>query len=170
MGYHINEYDWCVVNNIVDNKQFTILWHVDDLKTSHVDPAVVSRVLADNDGEYGKIEKMTIMWGKVYEHLGMTNNYSSPGKVIFLMIYYIGKKIDGIIKDMKSESATPAAHHLFDIAEDATKQSQANADLFRHFVAQLLYPSKRARPDIKLSVSFLCTRVRGPDTDDYKNM
>ena len=28
----------------------------------------------------------------------------------------------------------------------------------------------RARPDIQLSVSFLCTRVRGPDTDDYKKL
>ena len=35
------------MNKIVDSKQFTILWHVDDLKTSHVDPAVVYRVLAD---------------------------------------------------------------------------------------------------------------------------
>ena len=59
---------------------------------------------------------------------------------------------------------------FFYIAEDATKLSQADADLFHHFVAQLLYLSKRARPDIHLSVSFLCTRVRGPDNDDYKNL
>ena len=35
---------------------------------------------------------------------------------------------------------------------------------------QILYLSKRACPDIQLSVFFLCTRVRGPDTDDYKNL
>ena len=71
---------------------------------------------------------------------------------------------------MKGESATPAAHHLFDIAEDTTKLSQADADLFHHFVAQLLYISKRARPDIQLAVSLLCNIVRGPDTDDYKKL
>ena len=27
-----------------------------------------------------------------------------------------------------------------------------------------------SRPEIQLSVSFLCTRVIGPDTDDYKNL
>ena len=86
------------------------------------------------------------------------------------MIDYIGKMLDDIPEDMKGESATPAAHHLFDIAEDATKISQADEDLFHHFVAQLLYLSKGARPDIQLSVSFLCTRVRGSDTDDYNNM
>ena len=51
---------------------------------------------------------------------------------------------------MKGESATPAAHHLFDIAEDATKLSKADADIFHHFVAQPLNISKRARPDIQL--------------------
>ena len=60
MGYQRNEYDWCVMNKIIDNKQCTILWNFDDLKTSHVDPAVVSRFLADIDAEYGKIAKMTI--------------------------------------------------------------------------------------------------------------
>ena len=33
IGYQRNEYDSCVMNNIIDNKQYTILWHVDDLKT-----------------------------------------------------------------------------------------------------------------------------------------
>ena len=59
---------------------------------------------------------MTITRGKVHKYLGMTIDYSSPGKVIFSMIDYIGKMIDDILEDMKGESALPAAHHLFDIA------------------------------------------------------
>ena len=136
------------MNKIIDNKQCTILWHVDDLKISHVDPAVVSRVLADIDAEYGRIAKMTIMRGKVHKYLRMTIDYSSCGKLIFSMIGFIGKMLDDIPEDMKGESATPAAHHLFDMAEDATKISQDDADLFHHFVVQLLYLSNRERPDI----------------------
>ena len=49
------------------------------------------------------------------------------------MIDYIGKFIDNIPEDMNGESATPAAHYLFYIAEDPTKLSQAEADLFHHF-------------------------------------
>ena len=93
---------------------------------------------------------MTITRGKVHKYLRMTIDYSSPGKLIFSMIDYIGKMIDDIPEDMKDESATPATHHLFDISEDATKLSQADAYLFHHFVAQLLYLSKRASPDIQL--------------------
>ena len=86
------------------------------------------------------------------------------------MSNYNRKIIDNITEDMEGKSATPDSHHLFDIAEDATKLSQADAYLMHHFVAQLLYLLKRARTDIHLEVSFLCTRVIGPDTDDYKNM
>jgi hypothetical protein len=37
-------------------------------------------------------------------------------------------------------------------------------------VAKLLFLSKRAQPDILTAVSFLCTRVKKPDVDDYKNL
>ena len=47
--------------------------------------------------------------------------------------------IDNIPSDIKGESATPSAHHIFDIAEYATKLSPADTDLFHRFVAQLLY-------------------------------
>ena len=134
------------MNKIIDDKQCTILWHVNDLKKSHVDPAVISSVLADIDVEYGKIEKMIITRGKVHKYLRMTIDYSSPGKVILSMIDYIGKIIDDIPEDMKGEWSTPDVHHLFDIAKYATKLSQADTDLFHHVLAQLLYLSERARP------------------------
>ena len=86
------------------------------------------------------------------------------------MIECIGKMLEFIIEDMKGELATPAAHRLFDIAEDATKLSQADAYLFHHFVAHLLYLSKRACLDIQIAVLFLCTRVIGIDTYDYKKL
>ena len=45
------------MNKIIANKKCTILWHVNETKTSHVEPSVVSSVLADIDAEYGKIAK-----------------------------------------------------------------------------------------------------------------
>jgi len=37
-------------------------------------------------------------------------------------------------------------------------------------VAKCLFASKRARPDIILPVAFLTTRVKSPDTDDWKKL
>ena len=101
MGYQRNEYDWCVTNKIIDYKQWNILWHVDNLKTSHIETVVISSVLSDIDAAYGKIAKMTITRVKVHKYLGMTIDNSSPSKVIFLMINYIGKMLDNIPEDMK---------------------------------------------------------------------
>ena len=39
-GYVFNPYDACVANKMVKGKQHTVVFHVDDLKCSHVDPQV----------------------------------------------------------------------------------------------------------------------------------
>ncbi len=44
-GFVINPYDWCVANKMIDGKQCTILWHVDDLKISHVNPEVNNGII-----------------------------------------------------------------------------------------------------------------------------
>jgi hypothetical protein len=41
-GFTINAYDPCVANKVVNGKQLTELWHVDDLKVLHMDPDVVT--------------------------------------------------------------------------------------------------------------------------------
>ena len=33
--YVINPYDPCVANKTIDDSQYTVIWHVDDLKCSH---------------------------------------------------------------------------------------------------------------------------------------
>ena len=32
IGFHINPYDTCVANKIVNGRQQTIVWHIDDIK------------------------------------------------------------------------------------------------------------------------------------------
>ena len=44
-GYILNPYDLCVANKVIDGKQSTIVWYVDDNKVSHVDPKVVDGLL-----------------------------------------------------------------------------------------------------------------------------
>ena len=45
MGFIINQYDKCVVNKIVNGKQYTTMWYVDDIKVSHVELGVLDSVL-----------------------------------------------------------------------------------------------------------------------------
>jgi hypothetical protein len=171
-GFEINPYDWCVANKMINGKQCTILWHVDDLKISHVDANVVTNVIGQLEGEFAKEAPLTIRRGKIHDYLGMTIDYSVPGKVSFTMIDYIEGMLAEIPADMGGEAATPAANHLFDVNESTADMllDSEKADLFYHYVAKLLFLCKRARPDIQTPISFLCTRVKYPDTDDYKKL
>ena len=45
MGFELNPYDMCVANSMIDSKQCTIVWYVDDNKISHVNPNVVTNVI-----------------------------------------------------------------------------------------------------------------------------
>ena len=45
IGLKLNKYDPCVANRLVNGEMLTVVWHVDDLKISHKDEAVVSRMI-----------------------------------------------------------------------------------------------------------------------------
>ena len=36
-GFELNPYDLCIANKVINNKQFTLCWYVDDNKASHAD-------------------------------------------------------------------------------------------------------------------------------------
>jgi hypothetical protein len=55
MGFELNPYDTCVANKIVDKKQCTIAWYVDDNKISHVNPKVVTGVVNKIEERFGKM-------------------------------------------------------------------------------------------------------------------
>jgi hypothetical protein len=69
-----------VANKVVNSEQCTILWHVDNLKISHVDPQVVTDVISQLNGEFGKEAPLTITRGKVHEYLGMVIDYSTSNR------------------------------------------------------------------------------------------
>jgi hypothetical protein len=72
MGFEINPYDQCVANKVINGKQCTICWYVDDLKISHVDKDVVTQVILDIERSYGK---MTVTRGKKHTYVGMDIEY-----------------------------------------------------------------------------------------------
>jgi hypothetical protein len=75
-----------VANKIIEGKQCNILWHVNDLKLSHVLEQVLDELIADMNKCYGKIIPLTITKGTKHDYLGMTLDYSMPGEVSVWMI------------------------------------------------------------------------------------
>ena len=52
-GFELSPYETCVANKIVDGKQCTILWHVDDLNIYHVGSKVFDSIINIFDEEFG---------------------------------------------------------------------------------------------------------------------
>ena len=92
-----------------------------------------------------------------------------PGTMIVSMIKYISKVIAEFPEIIKGTKASPAGDHLFQVREDDDRKMlpEEQARQFHRTVAQLLFLCKRARPDIEPLVSFLTTRVKEPDEDDW---
>ena len=72
-----------------------------------------------------------------------------------------------VLVQSRAAKKTAAPDNLFAANEDCKKLFIESAASFHTVVAKLLYVSKQGRPDTSLSVAFLTTRVRAPDTDDW---
>ena len=93
---HTNENtdDKCVANSIIAGKQCMILWHVDDLKISHIDKNVVEDILKKPNEKFRHESPLTTSRGKVLDYLGMKFDYQQKGKVKFVMYEYINKMLE----------------------------------------------------------------------------
>ena len=78
-GFEANPYDLCVWNAIIDGSQMTIVFHVDNLKISHMKRSAIQVIIDKLNKVYGKREKMKVAdfksSRKVMEYLGMRLDY-----------------------------------------------------------------------------------------------
>lgn len=165
MGFELNPYDPCVANKMVDGKQLTVSWHVDDLTVSHANESAIVAVIDKLKSIYGTNLKETI--GPIQDYLGMKFDYTVPGQVEISMDKYISNVIDTFPEQITDTSATPATDKLFLIRADDRPLPEEQALHFHHVTAQLLYASIRVRRDIQTTVAFLTTRVKSPGEDDW---
>ena len=159
-----------MANKTVNGKQCTIVWHVDDLKISHVNSAVVDEVIASLKAEYGQVGEITVGQGKVHDYLGMKLDFSSQGKFVIDTEQYLDEILKDLPDDMNGLATTPAADHLFKVRDNAPKLNKENTELFHKLVAQLLFVGQHGRPNLRTAISFLTKRVQMPDEDDYKKL
>ena len=167
-GFVENQYDSCVMNKQIAGSQCTICWHVDDLKISHRDPGVVDEILITLTSIYGPL---SVERGREHTYLGIDLDYRVAGEVTVSMIPYLQEIVDEFPEELTGKVAkTPAANRLFDVNPEPEFLNRKRGDIFHRTVAKLLWASLRARPDILLAISFLTSRVKQPDKDDWEKL
>jgi hypothetical protein len=105
--------------------------------------------------------------GTMHDYLGVTFDYSITKEVRINIWDYLRKVKKEFPEEIMGVCATPVSDHLFKVQEDGKKLSKELAEVFHHTVYQLLFAANRARRDIQTAVSFLTTRVKAPDQDNW---
>ena len=167
-----NPYDPCVANRMINNKQHTITWHVDDIKSSHVEPEVNDKFLLWLNKTYGEdgIGNVKATRGKRHDYLAMILDFSSAGVLKLDMVDYI----KGIIKDFpgKLEGIVkcPWTAKLFTVDENAKALFDKERTIFHTFVMKCMFLCKRARQDTQPGIAFLSTRTIKPNEGDFTKL
>ena len=132
IGFVINPYDPCVANKTVDGKQMTVVWHVDDLKISHMVVKEVDNFIQwlRDMYEEEEIGKIKVSCGKIHDYLGMTLDFSSEGEVKIKMVDYVKKMVEAFPEESELIATTPAALHLFEVRDDVKVLKESEAVIF----------------------------------------
>jgi hypothetical protein len=148
------------------NLDYTIAWLRDEYES----------VFANGSG------MMKVAQGKVHKYLGMTLDFTTSKIMKVTMLKYVDEIIgswDKACSELNDRYkavsgckriATAAPDNLFKVDDDAVKLDHARAKAFHNITAKGIYVTKRARPDISLSIAFLTARVKGPDIDDWRKL
>jgi hypothetical protein len=166
-GFQLNPYDLCIANATIAGSQCTVGWYIDDTKISHVDPTVVNNILALLEARFGK---MSITRSPDHAFLGIDIHYGNDHTAYLHMPSYITEALDECNLSITKDSPTPCASSLFTVDPNSPSLPPARATTFHRIVAKLLYVSTRTRPDIVLTMSFLCGRVSAPTEQDEKKL
>ena len=162
MGFELNPYDKCVANKLINGKQCTIVFYVDDNKVSHADPTVVTQVLDQIANHFGEL---SITRGARHDFLGM-NIEIKDKKVYIDMKHQVEEALEWGGVQEGTKPATPATKELYNDAEHKTLLDSEQSDTYHSVVQKLMYLCKRARPDIEPVLSYLCTKVSKPNQGD----
>ena len=92
-GFKVNPYDPCVANKLVHGSQMTVMWHVDDVKSSHKNSKVNDSFIEWLNKECGQIGDVKSLRGAIHEYLGMTLDYTIKDEVKVDMVDYVKKMV-----------------------------------------------------------------------------
>ena len=109
---------------------------------------------------------MTVTRGKSHNFVEMDLELKDDGTVGIIVKEYIKECIEVSGEKINTGVDTPGKYDLVTITDDKT-MCEERMEIFHHIVAKLLYVSKRARVDIDLAVSFLCTIVYKNTEEDW---
>ena len=171
IGFETNPYDPCVANRIVNGKQHALTWHVDDIKSSHLETKVNDHFKEWLEMKYGEdgIGKVKVTRGAKHDYLAMNLDFSERGKVKINMIDYA----TGMCNDFPEKLghvSTPWTDNLFKDDDKLPPLTENKKKTFHTFTMKGMFLCKRARQDLQPGIAFFSTRTSKPNIGDWKKL
>ena len=130
----------CVFNRLEkDHTQTTLLLHVDDMKI--MSSSEIIQVIDEIEAIYPNLTKQR---GRIINYLGMTFDYTIPGKVKITMANYIRDVLEGCT-DITGTADSPAHSNLFTVRTTFRKLRQGKIP-FNSRTATIFSEKSEARP------------------------
>jgi hypothetical protein len=145
------EFDPCypyAYNRMVNGRQQLNCSPVEDLMSLRMDPKPTAQFLEWLIRRYDGYGAVKPTRGTKHDHLGITFDFSP-------------KVLTEPFMELELRDTDPATvkENLFE-SDSSDKLGQPHAELFHTTAAKRLFLCKRARPDVHLTIAYLCTRVR----------
>ncbi len=133
-GFCLNPYNPCVANKVINGKQKSLTFRVNDIKILHIDPDEVTRLIDWFKLSYGV--NVRVSRGTTHDYLGMML-MNSNNQVRISMADYVKKVINGFIEDISGSAFTIVRGNLFQVhnEEDRVKLKDEQAQCFHSTVA-----------------------------------
>jgi len=111
-----------------------VTWHVDDLKSSHVDSKVNDEFLNWLKRKYAadEVGKVKAVRGPRHDYLGINLDFSSEGKLRIDMINYIERMCDEFPEKLDGNTKYPWTEKMFAIDEKSPEMSKKMDVIFTH--------------------------------------
>ena len=154
---------------MVNGKQATICWHVDDLKSSHIDPKVNDEFLPWIKDMLRHLSEVKMTQGPLHNYLGMTLDYSVPQQISIDMSHYVKK----MVKEFPQENLKGASvaslwnENLFNVQHDSIPLEKDQAELFH---SDCTRTCKHAHPNIAPAMAYLTTQVQKLNHTDWTKL
>jgi hypothetical protein len=171
IGFEVNPYDPCVANRMVEGKHHTITWHVDDVKSSHVNKKVNDEFLSWLKAMYASdgIGEVKATRGAKHDYLAMMD-FSTPGTLKIGMRNNISQMIEEFPVKFTGVSKCAWTENLFKVDDSLKKLNKEIASIFHTFVMKGMFLCKRGRQDIQPGIAFLATRLLEPNENDWRKL
>ena len=104
---------------MINNKNITLVWRVDDLKVSHVNIFEIAKFSGCMSRIYGVI---TVYRAKLHGYLGVVLYCSKQETVKVFIINDLDSLLQELPENLGANAATPQYDHLFKISNESETQ------------------------------------------------